>query len=87
MYKTILCIAVTYIWFYCVSLTRVFFINIFQTEYFSAVKFYMDCEGKKKNFLVLWYQNLWQFEEKLKKLVWASPKGFVLNIIIGHLEF
>ena len=43
---------------YCVSLimvtiTRQVFINIFQTKHFSAVKFTMGYEKKKKNFLVI----------------------------------
>ena len=56
MCKVILCIAVAYI-SYCVNLimvtiTKHIFINILQTEHFSAVKFAM---GYKKNmsFLVI----------------------------------
>ena len=39
------------------------FINIFQTEHFSAVKCHMVM---RKIWASLWYQNLQKFEKKLK---------------------
>ena len=55
-----------------VTLTRHVFINIFQTEHFSAVKFDMGYHGYEKNMGFLGYQNLQKFEKKLKKSDWAS---------------
>ena len=68
MYKAILHIELLIL--YCVSLimvtiTRHIFINISQTEYFSAVKFAMGTNNKNFTFF-LWYQNLQKFGKMLK---------------------
>ena len=75
---------------YCVSLimvtiTRHIFINIFQTEHFSAVKFAMGC---KKNMIFFCDSSLQKFEKKLKRLdlaslkwrnaLWEDPVTFIL---------
>ena len=69
MYEAILYIAVAYMSF-CVSLimviiTRHVFINIFQMEHFSALKFAVGYE-KNMNFLVIAkYPKVWK--KKLKR--------------------
>ena len=84
MYKAILFIAVACIVLYCVSLimvtiTRHVFINIFQMEHFSAVKFTMGYE-KNMSFLVI--PKSPKVSKKVEKIGLGS-----FNTKIPHVQF
>ena len=75
MYEAVLWFLVAYILlcrfnFTWLTVTRHVFINIFQTEHFSAVKSILEV---RKIWASFWYQKLWKFEKNWKKKIGWAP--------------